>query len=338
MNRNSKVTLSVDTPDFVLTRDFDAPRALVYKCWTEASHLARWWGPKTCVCPVCEIDARVGGTFRLVIRGPDGTDFPMRGTFREIIPNERIVKEDDVSEQSEEWHDMVDPDHKGRGKRRMELLTTITFEDHGGGTRIAITSRFPSLALRDSFIKAGMTEGWSSSLGKLDDLLDAIKVSPQEIHSSRLVDAPIGIVFKCFSDPTGLGIWWGPNGFTTTTRSHDFRVGGTWDYTMHGPDGTDYPNYVTYREIEAPRRIAYDHGTNARHPEMFKAVIQFEEDGGKTRVSLRLTLGDPKQREAMVAFGAVEGGWQTLSRLSAYLSGALAVTPPYNPNTAVATS
>ena len=338
MTHQSEVSLPADVPEFRLTRVFDAPRALVYRCWMEPSHLARWWGPKTFVCPVCEIDARVGGKFRLVMRAQDGTDFPMRGTFRQITPNERIVKEDDMSEHSETWHDLVDPDRKGQGKRKIEIVTAITFEDHGAGTRVTITTSFPSLALRDSFAKAGMKEGWSSSLEKLDDLLDAVKVSPREIHSSRLVDAPLGMVFRAFSDPKGLAVWWGPNGFTTTTRGLDFKVGGVWDYTMHGPDGTDYPNYVTYTEIAMPHRIAYDHGTDAAHPQMFKAVIRFEAEGGRTRVRLQLTVKDPKFRDEMVAFGAVEGAWQNLSRLDAFLSGVLAVTPPYNPNSKTAKS
>lgn len=332
MNRQSDVGLPAGVPEFRLTRIFDAPRPLVYKCWMEPAYLARWWGPKTFVCPVCEVDARVGGKFRLVMRGADGTDYPMSGTFREIVPDEKIVKEDDTSEHSEAWHDMVDPDRKGQGKRKIEMLTTVTFEDHGAGTRVTITTRFPSIALRDNFAKIGMKEGWSSSLDKLESLLDSVKVSPHEIHSSRLIDAPIGMVFQAFSDPRGLAIWWGPNGFTTTTRTLDFRVGGVWDYTMHGPDGTDYPNYVSYTEIVAPKLIRYNHGTNAHHPDMFKAAIHLEAEGGRTRVRLQLTVKDAEQREAMIAFGAVEGAWQNLSRLDAFLSGALAVTPPYNPN------
>lgn len=319
MNHQSEMTLPADAPNFILTRIFAAPRPLVYKCWMEPSHLARWWGPKPFTCPVCEVDARVGGEFRLVMRGPDGADYPMRGIFREIVPNVRIVKEDDVSEHSEEWHDMVDPDRKGQGRRKIEMLTTVTFDDHGQGTKVTIGTRFPSIRLRDNFARIGMKEGWSSSLEKLEELLDAIKVSPNELLLSRLIAAPREIVFKAFSDPKGLAVWWGPNGFTTTTHEMDFREGGVWRYTMHGPDGTDYPNYVKYTEIVAPESIRYDHGSNAQHPDMFKAVITLADEGGKTRVTLRMIIADAEHRDEMVAFGAVEGGWQTLARLDAYL-------------------
>ena len=203
MNHTSEVTLPADAPEFVLTRVFDAPRALVYKCWMEPRHLARWWGPKPFTCPVCEVDARVGGEFRLVMRSPDGDDYPMRGIFREIVPNERIVKEDDVSEHSEEWHDMVDPDRKGQGKRKIDMLTTVTFEDHGQGHQGHHRTRFPSIAMRDSFAKIGMKEGWSSSLEKLEDLLDAIKGVDREIHIVAAHRCAARQVFKAFSDPTG---------------------------------------------------------------------------------------------------------------------------------------
>ncbi len=320
MDRNSNVTLPANAPDFILTRYFDAPRALVWKCWMEPSHLARWWGPRGFTCPVCAVDPRVGGTFRMVMRGADGTDYPMSGVFREIVPLERIVKEDDTSGHPEEWHDMVDPDRKGQGRRKIAMLTSVTFADEGQGTRLAIRTVFPSVRLRDNFAKIGMKEGWSSSLEKLDELMDAVKGPGNTITFSRVLAAPPALVFACFRDPLHISNWWGPNGFRTTTHAMDFRVGGAWRFTMHGPDGTDYPNFVSYTGIVPSQRIAYDHGTSAENPDLFKAVITFEPEGGKTRVTLRLTLKDAKQREEMIAFGAVEGGWQTLARLEAFLA------------------
>jgi uncharacterized protein YndB with AHSA1/START domain len=320
MDRNSNVTLPADAPDFIMTRFFDAPRALVWKCWMEPSHLARWFGPKGFTCPVCEIDPRVGGRIRLVIRAPDGTDYPMSSIFREIVPQERIVKNDDMSEHSEDWKDMVDPDRKGEAGRRIEAVTRVTFADDGNGTRVTIRSTFPSLDMRDNFVKTGMEQGWSSTLDRLGDLLDAVKGSDRTITFSRVLAASPALVFACFKDPVHISNWWGPNGFRTTTYEQDFRVGGHWRFTMHGLDGTDYPNLVSYTEIIPSRRIAYDHGTGPEYPDMFKALITFASEGEKTRVTLQLTLKDARQREDMIAFGAVEGGWQTLARLEAFLS------------------
>ena len=118
MSHSSNFTLPDDTPDFILTRVFDAPRALLWTCWMEPSHLSRWWGPEGFTCPVCEVVPQVGGRFRLVIRSPEGADYAMSGIFREIVPHEKIVKEDDVSEHSDEWHDMIDPPARAKASVR----------------------------------------------------------------------------------------------------------------------------------------------------------------------------------------------------------------------------
>ncbi len=319
MDRTSSVTLPADTPDFILVRSFTAPRALLWRCWMDPAYLARWFGPRGFTCPVCEIEPKAGGAFRIVIRGADGTDYPLTGTFREIVPDTRIVKEDDTSDHSEEWHDQVDPDRKGQGKRRIPMLTAIDFADVSGGTRVTIRTSFPSLRIRDSFIGNGLEAGWSSGLDKLDDLLFAVTGSDRTIRVTRLFAAPIETVFNCFSDPPNMSKWWGPNGFSTTTYSMDFREGGSWHYTMHGPDGTDYPNFVRYTSIQPNHLIAYDHGTSPDSPPLFKQEISFAEEQGKTRVSFQLTITDPAKRDGFIAFGAVEGGWQNLERLGAYL-------------------
>ena len=224
MSHSSNFTLPDDAPGFIVTRVFDAPRALLWTCWMEPSHLSRWWGPEGFTCPVCEVDPQAGGRFRLVIRSPEGADYAMSGIFREIVPHEKIVKEDDVSEHSEEWHDMIDPARKGQGKRKIEMLTTVTFEDHGKGARLTMRTRFPSIALRDNFAGMGAKQVWISSLERLDDLSNALKDSDREFNIVRVVSAPVAKVFAAFSDPEGMAKWWGPNGFTTTTHHMNFRM------------------------------------------------------------------------------------------------------------------
>jgi uncharacterized protein YndB with AHSA1/START domain len=103
----------------------------------------------------------------------------------------------------------------------------------------------------------------------------------------------------------------------------DVRVGGQWLFTMHGSDGTDYPNRVRYTDVREPELLAYDHddGGKAERPLAFQVVITFTEEAQKTRVTLRLICGSKEQREMMAKFGAVEGAHQTLSRLEDYLLG-----------------
>ena len=87
-----------------------------------------------------------------------------------------------------------------------------------------------------------------------------LDTDPRSIIGSRLFDAPRDLVFSAFTDPAHLAQWWGPNGFTTTTYSFEFRPGGVWRFVMLGPDGRDYQNRITYEEIVRPERIVYRHG------------------------------------------------------------------------------
>ena len=141
----------------------------------------------------------------------------------------------------------------------------------------------------------------------------------REIVVTRLIAAPRALVFAAFLDPANIGTWWGPNGFTTTIHAMDARPGGVWRYIMHGPDGTDYNNRVTYVEIVKPERIVYDHGDD-ENPTMFRSTITFAERGGKTKLTMRATFESVAAYTEATKFGAVEGGTQTLDRLEQYLA------------------
>jgi uncharacterized protein YndB with AHSA1/START domain len=155
-------------PEFVITRVFDAPRELVFRAWTDPRHMARWWGPRDFTNPVCELDARPGGAHRIVMRSPDGIEFPCKGVYREVSAPARIVMTLDCSEHPDFWHDLVNPNRrKDDANPAGEMLSTITFEDLGGGTRLTVRTRFGSAAIRDAMLKLGMTEGWSQSLDRL---------------------------------------------------------------------------------------------------------------------------------------------------------------------------
>jgi uncharacterized protein YndB with AHSA1/START domain len=141
----------------------------------------------------------------------------------------------------------------------------------------------------------------------------------RQLINSRTFVAPRSRVFNAWTSPEVIGQWWGPDGFTTTTHHMDFRPGGEWQYIMHGPDGTDYPNYIRYREITEPVRIEYDHGEYPDEPFHFSVTVMFEEVDGKTVLTQRLVFPDKESRDKTVDFGAIEGGKQTLNRLELYL-------------------
>lgn len=140
-----------------LTRIFDAPRDLVFKTWTEPKHMARWWGPRGFTNPVCELDVRVGGAILIHMRAPDGTLYPMTGTFLQIVVPEKLVFKA-VAE-------------AGDGIPLLEGLVTATFEEHGGKTRLTVHEKATSLAPRGARMLSGMHEGWAQSLERLDGLV-----------------------------------------------------------------------------------------------------------------------------------------------------------------------
>jgi len=148
-----------------------------------------------------------------------------------------------------------------------------------------------------------------------------MSTADREIVISRTIDAPRERVFAAFTEVRHLSQWWGPTGFSTTTRAFEFRVGGDWDFVMHGPDGTDYQEWITWTEITPPERIALRHGEARDDPNAFDSVLTFVPERTSTLLEMR-TLFPTKQLrdEAVERYHAVEGGQQTLDNLAAYVA------------------
>ncbi|MDX2308524.1 MAG: SRPBCC family protein [Hyphomicrobium sp.] len=136
----------------------------------------------------------------------------------------------------------------------------------------------------------------------------------REIVFQRIVKAPRELVFDAFTDRDHIGHWWGPHGFTTTTETMDVKPGGTWRFVMHGPDGRDYKNLITYREVTRPERLVYDHG-EPEGVDPFDVTVTFETVREGTRVTLTMICSSAEAKAELVKFGAAEGGHQTLHRL-----------------------
>jgi uncharacterized protein YndB with AHSA1/START domain len=143
----------------------------------------------------------------------------------------------------------------------------------------------------------------------------------REIVISRGIDAPRELVFEAFTEVRHLSRWWGPEGFTTTTRTFEFRVAGEWNFVMHGPDGTDYQEWITWTEITPPERIAMLHGEFRDDPNAFESVLTFAPNGAATRIEMRTVFPTKELRdEAVEKYRAIEGGQQTLGNLAAYVT------------------
>ncbi len=151
-----KVTTPTDR-EIVLTRVFDAPRHLVFEAFTKPELLQRWFGPRGWSMPVCEVDLKVGGTFRFVLRGPDGNDMRMPGTYRELAPPERSVHMESFD------------DYPG------ESQVTAVFVEQDGKTTLTATVLYPSREVRDIVIKSGMEHGAAESYDKLSEMLASLE-------------------------------------------------------------------------------------------------------------------------------------------------------------------
>jgi uncharacterized protein YndB with AHSA1/START domain len=154
--------MTLTTPsdlEIVMTRDFDAPRELVFEAWTKPEHLTRWWGPRGHTMPVCEVDLRPGGSYRFVNRAPDGTDHPFKGVYREIVPPERLV--------CTQIYDV-------EGWSNRECLVTLIFAERDGRTTMTNTVLFDSVEDRDAMLESGMEGGAAESLDRLAELLGSM--------------------------------------------------------------------------------------------------------------------------------------------------------------------
>ena len=161
MASKGKYELTISTPsdlEIVMTRDFDAPRDLVFKAYTDPEVIPKWWGWRDSVTIVDKMDVKPGGQWRYVGRGPDGTEYAFRGEFREIVPPERLSY-------TFEYEGM--PGHI--------CVETITFEETDGKTTLTNISLYDSVEDRDGMLASGMEEGAAESLDRLEEYLATLK-------------------------------------------------------------------------------------------------------------------------------------------------------------------
>lgn len=157
--------------DMVLTRRLDAPRALVWKCWTEPEHLAVWWGPDGMINEVDQ-DLRHGGHQNVTMIDSEGNRYPVRMTVLEVEPERRLVTLIHTDDMAADWHDSFARFADGKTSGAPRIHMTVSMEDiRGGGTLLTVTQTFTSHAERDANMKMGAEAGWRESFEKLDTLL-----------------------------------------------------------------------------------------------------------------------------------------------------------------------
>jgi len=291
------------TAEVTITRMIDAPADLVFKAWTDGEHLMRWYAPEGFGVARAEADARQGGAYSIVMQGPDGAEYPLWGTYTEFDPPTKLVMASTAA----------GPD----GTPALDAITTVTLVDHDGKTEMTVHEKASALTPEAAPMLAGMEVGLVQTLRKLDDVVTG--VAERSIVLSRMVEAPRAQVFELWTSAEHLANWWGPNGFTLTTHEADIRPGGVWRFTMHGPDGTDYPNVIQYERVDVPELITFVHGDDVGEMPSFLGTITFDEFQGMTILTMRTVFRSTDELQRQVEkIGAIEGGNQTLDRLVGY--------------------
>ena len=310
--------------EIIITRVVDAPRELVWDAWTDPKKVVNWWGPRGFSTTIHEMDVRVGGVWSHTMRGPDGTEYPNKSVFREVVKPERIVYS-----------------HGGgkKGDQGASFLATWTFEAVGNKTKITMHSIFPTAEMREHVVKTYRAiEGGNQTLDRLEE--EMLKAKAKEFTLSRVFDAPRELVWKAFTEPERMAQWWGPKGVTIIKSVMDLRPGGTYLYGMRTPDGKEMWGKMVYREIVPPKKMVFvnsfsderagltRHPLSATWPLELLSTFVFEEENGKTKFTIRWIPFHANEEERKTFDGAHAGmtqGWSgTMEQLETYLGQAKA--------------
>jgi uncharacterized protein YndB with AHSA1/START domain len=248
--------------EFTIIREFDAPRELVFKACTNPDHLAQWWGPKGFSNPVCEWDARPGGKIYVVMRAPDGTDYPMGGEVREVVPPEKLVT--------------VTGALDVQGKFLFEFLHTMTLTERNGKTTLKMHSRVISATVDAGRYIGGFEMGMTLSLERLSEHL-AQKTEPFAIE--RIFNAPPALLWKAITNKDDMKEWY------FDLAEFKPEPGFEFDFTVEHK-GMNYHHRCKVTEVIPQKRLAYTWRYEG-HPGDSLVTFELLAEGDKTR--LRLT-------------------------------------------------
>jgi uncharacterized protein YndB with AHSA1/START domain len=288
--------------EIVATRVVDAPREAVFRAWTEAEHLARWWGPNGFASTFEVFEPRPGGAWRFTFHGPDGTDYPNELVYVALESPERVVL-----------------DHLSGHRFRV----TATFDDVAGKTRVTFRQTFEDAA-ECAKVRAFAVDANEQNLDRMAAELkrmadEAAGTEPAAVVLDRVIDAPREQVFEAWTNPEAVKRWSAPKPFELAVHEMDFRPGGRFRMAMRGPNGEDFPFTGTYREVAPPDRLVWTSEFATGPAEQITTVVTFEDRGGKTRLHVRQTFHvvTPEIEHAMK--GAPQGWGMTLDQLAEFI-------------------
>ncbi|HYC99781.1 MAG TPA: SRPBCC family protein [Phycisphaerales bacterium] len=309
--------------ELILTRTYDAPRALVWKAFTDPQQMVQWWGPDGFTTTMTKWDFRVGGVRKYTMHGPDGVNYPNAGVFLEIVDNERLV-----------WN-------HGGGREEgpgASFVSTATFEDvgeKGSSTRLTLRMTFATPKEKDLVMREyGAVEGGKQTLARLEGYLPAMTDKPFTI--TRTFDAPLDVVWRAWTDPARLAQWWGPKGVTSTMKTFNLKPGGLWHCSLQASGQPTYWGKYTFREVTPKSRLVFTvsfsneqgdivkHPLSADWPAEILSTIEFTAQGEKTAITVTwvpINATETERRTFTEGESSMRGGWTgTLDQLEAYLA------------------
>jgi uncharacterized protein YndB with AHSA1/START domain len=324
MNNRSLSEITKDMPiksvDLVITRVFDAPRELVWKFWTETERSMGWWGPKDYNCPSARMDVRVGGTYLMAMRSPEGKDIWSTGTYREVEEPRKLVMTDSFADENGK---VVPASYYGMtAKFPMELQVSVGLEEHGGKTTMTLVHLgMPQDVAKDT------ESGWNQSFDKLADsiheeifvqmrTLVLVEPGQQAATIIRVQDAPREMVFKAQTDPELFSQFWGPERYTTRVERMDVRKGGIWRVIQRDAEGKEDAFNGVYHYVRAPEVIMDTWEWEGMPGHVLFETITLEEIEGRTKITNISVFQSVDDRDGMYRSGMVEGSEATMDRMA----------------------
>jgi uncharacterized protein YndB with AHSA1/START domain len=285
MAETMKKAAAQDLPAVRLSRTFQAPRAIVFKAWSSAEHVKRWFCPETFTVPDAKVQMRVGGPFEVCMRSPAGEEHWTRGTFVEVVPDTRLVIDTQVT--------------TAAGNPLFRAYTEVDFADAPGGTRMDVVQTYTVIDPSAAWMAGGAPEGWRTTLDKLEKevlrMRDALASGVRSVvhasfHLERTYSAPVERVWKALTDESAKDKWFGgsPREWELLERQMDVRVGGRERVKGRWPNGLVSTFDAAYLDVIPNERLVYSYVMHIddKKISVSLATMQLRAEGAKTTLKV----------------------------------------------------
>jgi uncharacterized protein YndB with AHSA1/START domain len=272
-------------PPLRLSRVLHARRETVFKAWSSADHVKRWFCPETFTIPEAKVQAHAGGPFEICMRSPAGEEHWIRGTFVEVTPHTRLAIDMHIADSA--------------GKKLFRAYTEVEFSDALGGTRMDVVQTYTLIDPSAAWMVAGAAEGWRTTLDKLEKEVVRMQggaetglrsVVHATFHLERSYDAPVARVWKALTDEAAKKKWFGgtPGSWELLERHMDVRVGGSERVKGRWEGGMVSTFDATYHDVVPNERLVYSYEMhlNDKKISVSLATMQLKAEGGKTTLKV----------------------------------------------------